>query len=93
MLGMTITGSTFNNPQSFIINIIMAAFTLIVSGLFYFRTRAIKKMSQTIHTKEKALHEFSVSNILIQFIELIFGLLLLSMALYRAFGEGYAVFG
>lgn len=93
MLGITITGSIFNNPQSFIINIIMATFVLIVSGLFYFRARAMKNMLQTVHLKEKALQEFSVSNILIQFIELIFGLLLLGMALYRTFGEGFAVFG
>lgn len=93
MLGITITGSIFNNPQSFIINIVMATFALIVSSLFYFRARATKNMLQTVHLKEKALQEFSVSNILIQFIELIFGLPLLGMALYRTFGEGFAVFG
>lgn len=93
MLGITIAGSICNNPQSFIINSILAIFVLIVSGLFYFRARAMKNMFQTVHLTEKALQEFSVSNILIQFIELIFGLPLLGMALYRTFDEGFAVFG
>lgn len=93
ILGITITGSIFIDSLSLMINIIIGSIVLIISGLFYFQTIAMKKILQTINIKEKAMRGFYISNTLIHLIELTFGLLLLGMALHRTLSEGFAVFG